>query len=190
MSGLLEAAHGFPPLSGADYPALFEALLAGVVVRPAYGRHPRLFIWGLLEARLQQADLMVLGGLNEGVWPPRSDSDPWLSRPMRRDFGLPPPERRIGAAAHDFAQCLGAREVVLTRASRVEGTPTVPSRWLLRLDTVLRAVKLEEKLWHGHAKQGAPLAWQRLLDDPGGPPAPVSRPRPDRRSRPGRASFR
>jgi ATP-dependent helicase/nuclease subunit B len=177
-SALLDAAKGFPPLAGSDYPALFESLLGGVVVRPAYGRHPRLFIWGLLEARLQQADLLVLGGLNEGVWPPRSDGDPWLSRPMRRDFGLPPPERRIGAAAHDFAQCLGAREVVLTRATRVEGTPTVPSRWLLRLETVLRAVKLEENLWHGHAKEGAPLSWQQKLDDPGGDPAPIAPPAP------------
>jgi len=190
VGGLLEAASGFPPLAGADYPALFESLLAGVVVRPAYGRHPRLFIWGLLEARLQQADLLVLGGLNEGVWPPRSDSDPWLSRPMRRDFGLPPPERRIGAAAHDFAQCLGAREVVLTRASRVEGTPTVPSRWLSRLETVLRAVKLEENLWHGHAKAGAPLAWQAKLDDPGqhAPIAPPA-PKPPLESRPRKLSV-
>ncbi len=190
MSGLLDAAAGFPPLAGSDYPALFESLLGGVVVRPAYGRHPRLFIWGLLEARLQQADLLVLGGLNEGVWPPRADSDPWLSRPMRRDFGLPPPERRIGAAAHDFAQCLGAREVVLTRASRVEGTPTVPSRWLSRLETVLRAVKLEENLWHGSAKQGAPLAWQRQLDDPGqhAPIAPPA-PRPPVEARPRKLSV-
>ncbi len=69
MAELLAAAEDYPALDGADYPALFEALLAGSVVRPRYGRHPRLAIWGLLEARLQRADLMVLGGLNEGVWP-------------------------------------------------------------------------------------------------------------------------
>lgn len=162
LSELLGAALGFPKLAGADYPALFEALIAAPVVRPAYGRHPRLFIWGLLEARLQQADLVILGGLNEGVWPARTDSDPWLSRPMRRDFGLPPPELRVGRAAHDFVQCLGARTVVLTRAARVEGNPTVPSRWLLRLETALRAAGLEAKL-----DDNAPLAWQVRLDDPG-----------------------
>lgn len=159
---LLQAADALPPLDGGDYQALFESLIAGPVVRPRFGRHPRLAIWGLLEARLQHADLMILGGLNEGVWPPRAESDPWLSRPMRRDFGLPPPERRIGTAAHDFAQALGARRVVLTRATRIEGAPTVPSRWLLRLDTVLRAVGLEGKL--GAAAE--PLAWQALLDHP------------------------
>ncbi len=91
------------------------------------------------EAQLQRADLLILGGLNEGVWPPETESDPWLSRPMRAAFGLPAPERRIGIAAHDFAQGLGAREVWLTRAVRAEGTPTVASRWLLRLDALLRA---------------------------------------------------
>ena len=107
------------------------------VVRPPFGRHPRLQIWGPLEARLQHADCMILGGLNEGVWPPAARGDPWMSRPMRADFGLPPPELRIGLSAHDFVQCCGAAEVYLTRARRIEGTPTIPSRWLQRLDALL-----------------------------------------------------
>ncbi|MDE2228493.1 MAG: double-strand break repair protein AddB [Alphaproteobacteria bacterium] len=190
LNELLAAARGFPKIAGAEYPALFEALIAAPVVRPAYGRHPRLFIWGLLEARLQQADLVILGGLNEGVWPARTDSDPWLSRPMRREFGLPPPELRIGRAAHDFAQCLGARAVVLTRAARVEGNPTVPSRWLLRLETALRAAGLDARMQGDFAPDGAPRAWQMRLDDPG----PVKRtappePRPPLEARPRQLSV-
>jgi ATP-dependent helicase/nuclease subunit B len=143
---LLDAAHDFPPLPGRHYPALFETLSASIAVRPAYGRHPRLAIWGLVEARLQQADLVVLGGLNEGTWPGGIPADPWMSRQMRAEFGIPLPERAIGLAAHDFAQALGAPEVALTRAARNEGVPSVPSRWLLRLDAVLRAVGLEGRL--------------------------------------------
>ena len=143
---LIDAAADFPALPGRHYPALFEALAAGAVVRPAYGRHPRLAIWGLVEARLQQADLLVLGGFNEGTWPGPAGYDPWMSRQMRQEFGIAPPERAIGIAAHDFAQALGAPTVALTRATRREGVPTVPSRWLLRLDTVLRAVGLEGRL--------------------------------------------
>ncbi len=117
-SELIAAAASFEPLDGRDYPALFESLLTGPVVRPPYG-HPRLFIWGLLEARLQHADRLVLGGLNEGTWPREAQSDPWLSRPMRRSFGLPPPERRIGVAAHDFAQAAGrARGLADARGAR------------------------------------------------------------------------
>src|SRR5580704_2059153 len=140
---LIDAARDFPPLAGRHYPALFEALSGGAVVRPRYGRHPRLAIWGLVEARLQQADLIVLGGLNEGTWPGPVADDPWMSRQMRQEFGIPLPERAIGIAAHDFAQAIGAPEVALTRATRREGVPTVPSRWLLRLDAVLRAVGLD-----------------------------------------------
>ncbi|HYZ41356.1 MAG TPA: double-strand break repair protein AddB, partial [Stellaceae bacterium] len=143
---LIGAASDFPPMPGRHYPVLFEALAAGVVVRPAFGRHPRLAIWGLLEARLQHADLLVLGGLNEGSWPGYPGHDPWMSRQMRREFGIAVPERAIGIAAHDFAQAMGAPEVAVTRAARSEGVPTVPSRWLLRLDTVLRAVGLDAAL--------------------------------------------
>src|SRR3546814_4852319 len=57
----------------ADFPALLADLLSGESVRPPYGGHPRLFIWGLLEARLQRADLMILGGLDEGRWPQQPD---------------------------------------------------------------------------------------------------------------------
>ena len=64
---------------------------------------PRVFIWGLLEARLQSVDVMVLGGLVEGVWPPATEPGPWLSRPMRATVGLPSPEEAVGQAAHDFA---------------------------------------------------------------------------------------
>jgi ATP-dependent helicase/nuclease subunit B len=168
---LRDAAADFPAIEAGRWPSLFAALMADRVVRPAFGDHPRLFIWGPLEARLQQADRLILGGLNDGVWPPDPAADPWLSRPMRAALGLPPPERRTGLSAHDFAQALAAPEVFLTRAARVEGTPTVPSRWLQRLDAVLDAT--------GEVPAaGAPyLIWQQALDRPnetrpGQPPAP------------------
>jgi ATP-dependent helicase/nuclease subunit B len=137
VSDLREAAPGLGNVPGVEYAALFETLMAGATLRPRYGLHPRLHIWGPLEARLLHADLTILGGLNEGVWPPDPGNDPWMSRPMRARFGLPAPERRIGLAAHDFAQAFGAPRVALTRAAKSEGAPTVPSRWLTRLETVL-----------------------------------------------------
>ena len=134
---LHQSADVLPDIRGSLYVALLDTLMSGQVVRPKFGRHPRLNILGPLEARLQHADLIILGGLNEGTWPPEPTADPWMSRPMRDAFGLPLPERRIGLAAHDFAQAFCAGEVVLTRARKVDGTPTVPSRSLVRLDTVL-----------------------------------------------------
>lgn len=130
---LVKASKTMPALIPADYPAFFDSLLQGSVVRPVWGKHPRLFIWGPLEARLQRADVMILGGLNETVWPPDPGNDPWMSRPMRASFKLPPLEQRIGQAAHDLVQAAMADEVLLTRAEKIEGSPTVASRWLFRL---------------------------------------------------------
>jgi ATP-dependent helicase/nuclease subunit B len=174
LAELVHAADRFPALDGSAYPAFFGTLLAGQAVRPRYGRHPRLSIWGPLEARLQHADLLILGGLNEGTWPPTPPIDPWMSRPMRTAFGLPDAERRIGLSAHDFAQAGAAGEVVLTRSLKTEGTPTVPSRWLLRLDSLLRAAGLR-------LDDGAParlLRWQQALDRWDEPPKPVTAPQP------------
>ena len=182
---LIDAAHDFPPLPGRHYPALFEALAADAVVRPVFGRHPRLAIWGLLEARLQQADLVVLGGLNEGSWPPSAEHDPWMSRQMRREFGIALPERAIGIAAHDFAQALGAPEVALTRAARSEGVPTVPSRWLLRLDTVLQAVGLDGAI----GPDDLPHAAELIDRAQGYRPLPPPEPRPPLSARPRKLSV-
>ncbi|MCW9035462.1 MAG: double-strand break repair protein AddB [Rhodospirillales bacterium] len=162
MAELAEAAEGMPEIEPYAYPALLEAFLAGRAVRPRFGGHPRLTILGLLEARLIHADLLILGGLNEGTWPPESVASPWMSRPMMDKFGLPLPERRIGLTAHDFVQAFCAKEVVITRSERVEGTPTVPSRWLMRLESLLKGKEMAHLIlgtlqW---------LYWQQLLKSP------------------------
>jgi RecB family exonuclease len=92
---------------------------------------------GTLEARVQSADLVILGGLNEGIWPSTPQPDPWMSRDMRRQIGLPLPERQIGLSAHDFQQAIAAREVVLSRSIRDGDAPTVASRWVIRLLNLL-----------------------------------------------------
>ena len=69
--------------------------------------------------------------------------DPWLSRPMRHELGLDLPERRIGLSAHDFAQLLGADEVILTHAAKVGGAPAVASRFLHRLEAVAGEARWE-----------------------------------------------
>lgn len=159
---LAEGADVLPEIAPAAYPALLDALMSGQSVRAEFGSHPRLSILGPMEARLQHADLVILGSMNEDVWPPRTVADPWMSRPMRGAFGLPMPEQRIGHAAHDFANAFCAPTVVLTRSEKVEGTPTVPSRWLLRLDTVMRAGGLE-----AFTPDDSPwLSWAAMMDQP------------------------
>jgi ATP-dependent helicase/nuclease subunit B len=144
-----------------DYPELFHASIGGRVVRRPEIPDVRVRIFGPLEARLQNIDRVVLGGLNEGTWPPETRSDPWLSRPMRRDLGLDPPERRIGLSAHDFAQALGAPEVILSRAAKLAGAPTVTSRFVQRI-AALAGTRWDDVLKRGNNY----LALARTLDHP------------------------
>jgi ATP-dependent helicase/nuclease subunit B len=119
-----------------DYPEVFQTAFSDRVVRRPEGTNVHLKIYGPLEARLTQSDRVIVGGLVEGVWPPAPRIDPWLSRPMRNELGLDLPERRIGLSAHDFAQLLGADEVILSHAAKVGGAPAVASRFLHRLEAV------------------------------------------------------
>jgi ATP-dependent helicase/nuclease subunit B len=145
LASVRDAVGVMPDLRRGVLPGLLDAVLEGEVVRSRRalrGRggveHPRIFIWGLLEARLQSVDLVVLGGLAETVWPPMAEPGPWLSRPMRTRVGLPAPEEAVGQAAHDFvaASCM-APDVVLSCPVRRDNAPTVPARWLTRMDMFL-----------------------------------------------------
>ncbi|MGC8468986.1 MAG: double-strand break repair protein AddB [Acetobacteraceae bacterium] len=179
LAAHLAALEDLPAEPPATLPLLLDALLEGVMVRTRRslrGRtgaeHPRIFIWGLLEARLQSVDLAVLGGLVEGVWPAAADPGPWLNRVMRARVGLAMPEEAVGQAAADFvAAALAAPEVVLSLPRRRERAPAVPARWLTRLTTLLAG--------QGLALPSHPaVLWARALDQPAGPPQPVSPPRP------------
>ena len=174
LSGLLEAGSSGLEIPPGEWPSVLPALMSGQAVRRRLPGDQRVQILGPMEARLQSFDFVILGGLNEGVWPQRTRNDPWLNRPMKRDMGLEPPERRLGAAAHDFAQGMGARRVLLCRAVRADGAPTVASRWLQRL-TTLAGGELTRVL----EDRGAVYA--RLasrLDRPDGPVRPAVRPQP------------
>ncbi|MEM9318222.1 MAG: double-strand break repair protein AddB [Pseudomonadota bacterium] len=124
-------------MSARDYRDLITAILADAELRNPVRPHAGVMIWGALEARVQGADLMILGGLNEGTWPAEDAADPWLNRALREAAGLRLPDRRTGLSAHDFQQAAAAREVWLTRALRDVETETVPSRWLNRLTNLL-----------------------------------------------------
>jgi ATP-dependent helicase/nuclease subunit B len=180
FADLLDAADLEHRIAPAAYPAVLARLMAARPVRSRAPKHPRLHIWGQLETRLQHADLLLLGGLNEGTWPALADPGPWLSGSMRATLGLAAVERRIGLAAHDFVQAACARQVVLSRAEKdAQGNPTVPCRWLVRLHALLESMGIE------HAGEIGWRAWARALDDvPGARPEPRPAPRPPVSARP------
>ncbi len=129
-------------ISPTEYLGFFEALTGKISVRPHFGTHPRLKIMGPIEARLSNFDVTIIGGFNENIWPQSSSSDPWMSRPMKKDFGYPLPEKSIGVLGLDLCCFLGGKEVYITRAEKSNGSPTLKSRWLMRLETVLKAFNI------------------------------------------------
>ena len=158
--GLLDETMPAPDLRAHDYADLYRSLLARENVRERTAVHPRVSIWGPFEARLQQPDILILGSLNEGTWPESAEPGAWLNRPMRATLKLPSPEEDIGRSAHDFVSLLGAERVYLTRAEKLKGVPTVPSRWLMRLKALLDGFELNSEL-----EPDRPwLAWARARD--------------------------
>ena len=188
MDNLTEHAIHGGPMSASDYADLIGALLSGEEVRDRDAPHPQVMIWGTLEARVQGADLVIMGGLNDGSWPEAPPPDPWLNRQMRLQVGMLLPERRIGLSAHDYQQAIAAPEVWLTRAIRSDEAETIPSRWLNRLQNLLnglpdgrgkvalQGMRERGQYWSGqvHALE----AFERV------DPAPRPSPRPPIKARP------
>lgn len=155
--------------------------------------HPRLAIWGPLEARLQTADHLILAGLNEGVWPAQPPAEAFLPRVFRRQIGLADPDERIGLSAHDFAQLAAAPNVTLLSSLRRDDKPAVSSRWLWRLKTLARgalgAAADEALIPPANAN---PLTWLAQLEHvPDSKPSfnAEPRPTPPRSARPKKLSV-
>ena len=183
MDEIAGEAHRLPPCTFQDAGAVILNILRNKTISRNVSTHPRLAIYGLLEARMMPCDILVLGGLNETKWPAQPDPGPWLNRPMRDIFGLQQPEREIGVSAHDFTQGLSYAQVYLTWSKRVDAAPLIPSRWILRLKAILQAAglslqELADHSWVEWAKALDEAEYLRPIEKP--KPAPSLKARPIR----------
>ena len=165
------AAHGPDTLALADTVGYANPAQVRSLVRATRAAVGKVFTGLHLHDTMGLGLANALAGLEEGVWPPNAPTDPFLSRPMRKSIGLPPPERRIGLSAHDFAQAACAGEVYLLHTERRAGQPSVKSRWLWRLETLARGAGVDL------AARDEVVDWARRLDAPG-PVSPAPRPAP------------
>ncbi|MFS4438104.1 double-strand break repair protein AddB [Paracoccaceae bacterium GXU_MW_L88] len=180
------------PLTPLDYSALFHSLIAQRNLSASAERaESRIKILGTLEARVAAADLIILGGLNDGIWPMSPMADPWINRQMRRDLGLPLPERQIGLSAHDFSQASGAAAVILSRAARTGTTPQIASRWLIRLENLVKGIEGGKAIWQEAENRGKALMAEAAAyhATPAAPRAPRPAPSPPLAARPAQISV-
>ena len=154
VEGLIDAAPHAINIHARDYGDIFGGVLSQDTLRDRDAPHPNVLIWGTLEARVQGADVVILAGLNEGSWPEPITPDPWLNRKMRLEAGLLLPERRIGLSAHDFQIAVASKEVWITRSIRSDDAETVASRWINRLQNLLK----------GLPDQGGPKSFEKMIE--------------------------
>ncbi|MBN9413443.1 MAG: double-strand break repair protein AddB [Candidatus Paracaedimonas acanthamoebae] len=158
----LDRALSHLKIKGTDYPLVLEKLLNQVTLRPSYGVHPRLHIWGPLEAQLQTVDYLIIGGMNEKNWPGNSQQSPWLNEGMRTILGLPTRAKWYELKKNLWVNLLRAPEVILTRALREEGQIEPASRWWLELLAKLKA----KGQYETHYLSSVYQQWAKILDHP------------------------
>jgi double-strand break repair protein AddB len=180
LDHLAELAHLGGTMSAIEYNALLRSTLSQELRAQRQTANPLISIWGTLEARVQSKDLVILGGLNDGVWPAKTETDMWLNRDMRKQLGLLLPERRIGLSAHDFQQAIAAPNVVISRSARDGDAPSTPSRWVIRLTNLMDGLGDEGKNALATMRDRGSV-WvniARKLDRPTNIVAPATRPSP------------
>ncbi len=131
------------PISKSDYVRVLPELLRRQTApTPPPDTPCAIELLGALEARLVDADRVVLAGLEDGVWPHMVEPEVLMSRSLRAQLGLPPLEARIGLSAHDFFQAACSPQVVLVKRKTLDGKPALASRWVWRLETVMRGANV------------------------------------------------
>lgn len=157
-----------------SYRDFISSYLFNLKLRPTNNSHPLIAIMNSIEARLLNADVFIMAGLNEQTFPSTTSDDPWMSRPMKAEFKLPLPERKIGLSSHDFSEFFCKQNVIMTRALKVDSNNTIESRWLQKLDAILQIknLKLDDEF------SNMVLDWTNNIDKVNDTPVRCVRPAP------------
>lgn len=162
IASVMVSPLGKTTLEMQHFPSILRELMDAIPVSKAWGYHPRVFILGPLETRLLSFDRVILADFNEGRWPRKSSDAVWMNQRMRQDVGIVSDVIQMSQEADDLRALLSLKEVFITRALRVDGSPSVPSRWLLRLQAFCtqKNVQLSSV---DHYKEWARLIWHEPL---------------------------
>ena len=120
-------------LDARDARAFIADALAGVSVRGVQNDAARICVLGTIESRMQTADVVILTGLNDGMFPARGYQNSWLPRHVAATAGLPSPDRKVSLMAMDFMNLSCGPCVWWTRSCVSGGTQTTESRFLSRV---------------------------------------------------------
>ena len=120
-------------LNVADARAFIADALAGVSIRGAINDGAQVVVLGTIESRMQTADVVILTGLNEGMFPSRGYENAWLPRATAEKIGLPSPNRKVSLQALDFMNLSCGKCVYWLRSGVAGGVQTTESRFISRV---------------------------------------------------------
>jgi len=120
---------------------------------------------GWLELPLDDAPVLVVTGMNEGVVPASLGADLFLPNQMRRELGIEDNQRRWARDAYALTvlAASGRRLTLVAGRRSPEGDPLVPSRLLLAGDAETTARRVRRMFRGGDATGPAPLLPGRLV---------------------------
>ncbi len=133
-------------LSANDIRAIVMDAISGVSIRGVLNDDARVKVLGTVESRMQTADIVVLTGLNEGMFPALGYENSWLPKSIVEKIGLPLPTRKVSLMALDFMTLSCGNEVYWLRSKTAGTTQTTPSRFLSRVMVAAKKIKTDEKL--------------------------------------------
>lgn len=121
-----------------DYKILLKYFLSKQSYIKEFSLFPAVNIIKLEESKLINYDLIILFNCNEGVYPEKIANDSWLNNNMRKIFGLFSKNISIGKNYYDFIQLLSQKKILITRSLKKNNTVTFKSRFLERLEILLK----------------------------------------------------
>lgn len=120
-------------LSTTDARAFVADTLSTVVIREQPINDVHTCVLGTIESRMQTADVVILTGLNDGMFPARGYENAWLPRTISEIIGLPSPDRKVSLMSLDFMNLSCGNEVYWLRSKMSGGVQTPESRFISRV---------------------------------------------------------
>ena len=120
-------------LSLQDARAFVADVLNSVSQRDAMQTDASVVVLGTIESRMQTADVVILTGLNDGMFPAQGYENAWLPKNIAKQIGLPSPNRKVSLQSLDFMNLSCGADVFWLRSSVAGGVQTTESRFLSRV---------------------------------------------------------
>lgn len=127
-----------------DVRAFVKDAVGSVSLRGVKTDDCRVCVLGTIESRMQTADVVILTGLNEGMFPSTGYENSWLPRKISEKIGLPSPNHKVSLMALDFINLSCGDEVYWLRSRQSGGVLTTESRFLSRVRVACGDIKSDD----------------------------------------------